>query len=368
VKLSEIVRALEAACPAALAAEWDRVGLHAGDGEQEVARIVVALDADGQTIEHALSAGADLLVTHHPLFRDAPLRFTDDDADGERIASVLRAGLAVYSIHTNFDVISGGVSDILAARLGLTDVSVLAGSGSLRKIVVFVPQEHVENVFLAMANAGAGHIGAYRECSFRVSGEGTFTAPPDAHPAPGKAGRANTVEEIRLETTVPREALARVLEAMRAAHPYEEIAYDVYALQAERSDVGFGRIGRIDPVSLEAFASECATRLDVDTVRWAGRADTEVKTVAVCGGSGGNMIGAAASKGADVLVAGDLRYHDSQRAMAMGLALVDSGHQGTETAAVPALAELVTGALSAVGYTGPVTVYEAAPLWRPAGG
>lgn len=368
MKLSEMVCALDAACPAALAAEWDRVGLQAGDGEKEITSIVVALDADEPTIEHSLSAGADLLVTHHPLFKDAPQRFIDGSADGKRIESVLRAGLAVYSMHTNFDVMRGGVSDVLAERLGLRDVSVLAGCGSLRKIVVFVPQEHVESLFLAMSNAGAGRIGAYRECSFRVSGEGTFTAPADAHPALGKAGRANTVEEIRLETTVPDEALQRVVEAMTAAHPYEEIAYDVYALLGARSDVGFGRIGRIEPVQLESFASECATRLDVGTVRWAGRGDSDVARVAVSGGSGGGLIDTAVAKEADVFVAGDLRYHDSQRALSMGLALIDAGHQGTEAPAVQALAGMVTGALSAVGYTGRVSVYEAAPMWRPVGG
>jgi dinuclear metal center YbgI/SA1388 family protein len=312
--------------------------------------------------------GADLLVTHHPLLKEGPASFADDDADGKRIASVLRAGLAVYSMHTNFDIVEGGVNDILAQRLGLRDLSVLVPSGSLRKVVVFVPREHADGVFLAMANAGAGHVGAYSECSFRATGEGTFTAPADAHPALGKAGRANLVEEIRLETTVPREALKRVVEAMKAAHPYEEIAYDVYVLEGARTDVGLGRIGRIDPMQLDGFAAECARRLNVATVRWAGRPESKVARVAVCGGSGGGFVETARARGADVFVTGDLRYHDSQRALAMGLALVDAGHQGTEALAVPALAEMVSGALVAVGYTGRVNIYESAPMWRPAGG
>jgi len=197
VRLAEVARALEAACPAALAAEWDRVGLGAGDGEKEIESILVALDADAVTIEHALSVGADLLVTHHPLLKEGPASFADDDADGKRIASVLRAGLAVYSMHTNFDIVEGGVNDILAQRLGLRDLSVLVPSGSLRKVVVFVPREHADGVFLAMANAGAGHVGAYSECSFRATGEGIFTAPADAHPALGKAGRPGCATKRR---------------------------------------------------------------------------------------------------------------------------------------------------------------------------
>lgn len=368
MKLSEIVRALDAACPNALAAQWDRTGLHAGDTQREVGKILVALDADVQTIERAISSGADLLVTHHPLVKEAPARFVAGDADVDKITRVLKAGLAVYSMHTNFDAVPGGVSDVLAERLGLTDVEVLAPQGAYRKIVVFVPEEHLEPVFLAMTDAGAGRIGAYRECSFRVGGKATFTAPADADPALGKAGRANVVEEIRLETSVPSESADGVISAMVAAHPYEEVAYDVYVLEGQRSDVGFGRVGRIEPVTFGEFARQCSQRLGVDATRGAGPAGARIGVVAVCGGSGGSLIDAAIARGADALVTGDIRYHDAQRALAMGLCMVDAGHDGTEAPAVPILAGLVRESLSAVGYTGDVDVYEAAVLWQPAGG
>lgn len=369
MKLSEITRALDTACPGSMAADWDNVGLHVGDTDAEIRRIMVALDADLPTIEHAIDAEIGLLVTHHPLFRQPPTRMTMQDPDGRRVSLAVRAGLAVYSLHTNFDAIPGGVSDVLADRLGLRDTRVLSTVGSLRKIVVFVPEEHVEAVFAAMSDAGAGRIGAYRACSFRVAGKGTFTAPADSHPALGKAGRANVVDEVRLETTSPAERLEAIIGAMIGAHPYEEIAYDVYTLDASRSDIGLGRLGiNPEPATLEQFAAVCAKRLGTATVKYAGPPDTRIVRVAVCGGSGGGLIEASVASLADVLVSGDLRYHDAQKALALGLALVDAGHDGTEAPAVERLAQLVKASLAALGYTGDIIGYETTGLWKPVGG
>lgn len=368
MRLSDIVMALDRACPAALAEDWDNVGLVLGDPEADVDRILVALDPDMPAIDRAAALGADLLVTHHPLTKGAPASLASDDPDGRRVAAAIKADLAILAMHTNFDAVGGGVSDVLARRLDLADISVLVPRGDMRKVVVFVPQEHAEGVFAAMTEAGAGRIGAYRECSFQVAGRGTFAAPPDSSPAVGDAGRANTADEIRIETSVPAESVGRVVAAMVAQHPYEEVAYDVYALEGARTDVGLGRIGQVLPLTLAEFASTCARKLGVSTVKYSGPAERRVRRVAVCGGSGGSLIDAAMAKGADVFVAGDIRYHDAQRAVWSSMGVVDAGHDCTEAPALGALAGLVEEALRPVGYTGSVEVHEADRLWRATGG
>jgi len=371
LRLGEIITVLEDACPPGLAAEWDNVGLHVGDAGSEVKRIVVALDPDAQALERATGEGADLLVTHHPLFRQPPRRFTPTDPDAARVMAAVRGGLAVYSMHTNFDSITGGVSDALAERLGLeASRDALVPEGAKKKIVVFVPPDSVDKVAGAMASAGAGRIGDYSECSFRVAGTGTFRAPAYAHPAQGKAGEFNEVQEVRLEMVLPSERADGVARALLSAHPYEEVAYDVYDVAGTRSEVGLGRIGRLKPPqALSDFAVYCSDRLETPTVKYAGPSDKRVSVVAVCGGSGGGLLEAARRAGADVLVTGDIRYHDAQKALQVGLAVVDAGHDGTEAPSVQALAALITGSLQAAGYDGDLAVYwRADPIFKPAGG
>ncbi len=368
MRLVEIVRALDRACPERLAAEWDNVGLHVGDPEAEIRRVVVALDPDLETIERAHDEGAQLLVTHHPLFRTPPARLLENDPDALRVILAVREDLAVYSMHTNFDSLEGGVNDVLAERLGLEGTSVLSPEGGLKKLVVFVPEDSSERVSQAMAAEGAGRIGDYTACSFRTAGTGAFTAPEGAHPAVGEAGQANEAQELRLEMTVPAERLAQVVAAMKSVHPYEEVAYDVYSLEGSRTEVGFGRVGTLpERMTLEAFAALCGERLGIETVRYAGSAESIVSTVAVCGGSGGKLAGAALSRGAQVLVAGDIGYHDAQRALALGVAVVDAGHDGTEAPAVEVLARLVADALKAAGFDGQVGAYEKIKgIWKAA--
>lgn len=369
MKLTQVVNALESVCPPSLAVEGDNIGLHVGDPEAEVSSIAVALDADAPTIETAVANEIDLLIVHHPMFRESPKALVAGDPDADRINAVIRGGMAVYSMHTNFDSVRGGVSDVLAERLGLAETRVLAPSGGELKLVVFVPPASVEGVLMAMTQAGAGTIGAYTGCSFAAAGKGRFTAPAGVQPAAGKAGEANVVDEMRLEMSVAAERLGEVVRAMAAAHPYEEVAYDVYSLVGAPRDVGLGRVGRlVRETTLAALAAEVADRLGVETTKYAGDPGAKVVTVAVCGGSGGGMIDASAGAGAEALVCGDIRYHDAQEGLALGLGLVDAGHDGTEAPAVGALAAMVERGLRSVGYTGSIRHYEAPrALWRRVG-
>jgi len=221
--------------------------------------------------------------------------------------------------------------------LGIGDLRALEQPERLRyeKIVVFVPVGYEDKVAMAMADAGAGWIGNYSHCTFRAKGTGTFMPREGTNPFIGERGSLERVEEYRLETIVPAELTRQVVKAMLDAHPYEEAAYDVYALNNGRSDIGPGRIGVLpEPVPLGEFVKRVKDSLDLEWVKCTGDLDRLVKTVALCGGSGGSLIDKAAAKGADVFVSGDIKHHDGLKCRQLGMALVDAGHHGTEKIAI----------------------------------
>ncbi len=251
------------------------------------------------------------------------------------------AGVAVAAAHTNLDVARDGTgtSDPAADVLGLVDRRPL--TSELReddrlKLVTFVPPDHTESVLDALADAGAGRIGAYERCSFRVTGTGTFTPGAGTSPFSGAVGEPAAEEEDRLEVVVPRRAAGAVVRALRAAHPYDEVAHDLVPL-ATGATVGFGWVGSLpEPRSLGELAEVLRTGLPAPHLRCGGDRARVVERVAVVGGSGGSLAGAALAAGADVLVTGDLKHHDALDLLARGLALVDAGHHATEAAALPA--------------------------------
>ncbi len=328
-------------CPPALAEEWDNVGLQVGNPAADVSRIAVALDPVEATLTEAISKKAELLVCHHPLiFR--PLRqLTPHDETGKLVTRAVREDIAILSAHTNLDRAVGGLNDWLAEHLGLRDTEPLeAVGGSLFKLVVFVPDEDQEAVADAIFSAGGGTIGAYDRCSYRTAGTGTFRPGTGTDPHIGQQGEDESVAEVRLETVVPQERLGRVVAKMVKAHPYEEVAYDLYPLHNERPDVGLGRIGRLaEPLPLAEYAAQVKSRLAADHLRIVGPGDQRIAKVAVCGGSGASLLSTAARKGADLLVTGDIKYHDARIAESLGVALVDAGHFATEQIAVAGLTQ-----------------------------
>lgn len=335
----DVIRVLEDLADPGGAEDWDNVGLVIGSKDARVSRVLVTLDVTPEVIGEAVGRGAGLIVSHHPPFLE-PVRNIDfASPSGRLIKEVIRSGLGIYTLHTNLDVAMGGVNYALAQALGLRELSPLTpvAGEALYKLVVFVPVTHEKQVRLALGAAGAGHIGNYSHCTFRTSGVGTFLPLEGASPFIGTPGELEEVEEVRVETIVPKRRLNGVLEAMLEAHPYEEVAYDVYPL-ANRTKAA-GLIGVAPrPGYLHEFAEWVKERLSVAGVRVAGRPDTRIEKVAVCGGAGGNLIRAAYSAGADVLVTGEVRYHQALEAVHLGMAVVEGGHYGTERAIIPVLA------------------------------
>ncbi|SHK02461.1 Nif3-like dinuclear metal center hexameric protein [Rhodothermus profundi] len=334
--IREIAEALEAWAPPGSAQSYDNVGLQVGDPEQTVQRALLALDLTPPVLEEARAVKADLIITHHPLlFR--PLRQLTPGSMVSALALRLAAsGIALYSIHTNLDAAPGGVSFALATHLGLQEVQFLAKmEQALYKLVTFVPASHFDQVREALARAGAGRIGNYEACAFAAPGTGYFRPGDMARPFIGEPGKLESAEEFRLEVEVARWDLPRVVAAMRAAHPYEEVAYDVYPVEQPYTRAGLGAIGQLDkPEPLRDFLRRVAERLHAESLRYVGDPEAPVQKVAVCGGAGADLIGRALAAGADAYVTADLSYHrffevlDNEGRPRM--ALIDAGHYETE--------------------------------------
>jgi dinuclear metal center YbgI/SA1388 family protein len=344
-RLADVTAVLDAWFDPRWAESWDAVGLTCGDPDESVQRIVLAVDAVPATVAESL--GADLLITHHPLLLSGVHGVPADDAKGALVHRMIRAGVAHFVAHTNADVARPGVSDALADRLGLADTHPLEPhpDGGQAKLVVYVPVADSERLIDAMSAAGAGAIGDYDRCAWTVTGVGTFRPLPGAHPAIGSVGEIETVAEARVEMIVPLRRSAEVAAAMRVAHPYEEVAFELLALTPLPTRRGTGRVGVLaEPTTLREFTARAAASLPATVwgVRAAGDPDRPVRTVAVCGGSGGGYAELARAAGADVYLTADLKHHATSETVTerggSGMALVDAAHWATEAPWLDALA------------------------------
>jgi len=317
--------------PKKLAWERDNVGLLIGDSDTPVRRILVCLDVTDEVVDEARSKRADLIVSHHPLLFHPLKSVSESDRVGRLVHKLIRHRIAVYAAHTNLDFTRSGVSMALAGLLGLREPTVLQkNAGMYDKLVVFVPETHADRVMNAMASAGAGAIGKYEQCSFQVEGIGTFQPGAGAQPFVGKAGKLERAPEIRLEMILPQWRVQQVLASMRATHPYEEIAYDLYALENRSQEYGAGAIGELETeTTLKAFLKTVRSSLHTGGMRYAGSLNRRIKRVAVCGGRGPDLLEAAVSEGAEVFITADVPYHTFQSADGR-IALIDAGHFETE--------------------------------------
>jgi dinuclear metal center YbgI/SA1388 family protein len=340
--VADVVAALEAAYPPALAADWDAVGLVCGDPAEPVSAVLIAVDPVVETVDEAIGS-AQLLVTHHPLLLRGVHGVGADTPKGALLHRLIRGGTALFTAHTNADSADPGVSDALAQAIGLevSEPLVAAPSEALDKIITFVPVgPAITAVHEALAEAGAGRIGDYSHCSFATAGTGQFKPLAGAHPTIGEVGRVERVAETRLEMVLPRRRRAAVVAALRAAHPYEEPAFDVLELADIRSARGLGRIGVLPAAEpLSAFTERVAAALPATAwgVRAAGDPDRPVRRVAVCGGAGDSALGAATAAGVDAYVTADLRHHPAAEHLLAGSlpgrvapALVDVAHWASE--------------------------------------
>jgi dinuclear metal center YbgI/SA1388 family protein len=340
--VADFVRIMERFAPLSLAAEWDNVGLLLGDPSREVRRVMTCLTVTPESVAEAVRENANLIVSHHPILFRPVQKVTTANTEGRMLLDLAKAEIAVYSAHTAYDNAPGGINDGLARRLGLTQVRHLRSlpTGKDVKLVVFVPDADLGKVSDAVFAAGAGVIGQYRECSFRLSGTGTFFGGDATNPTVGQKGRRENVAEWRLEVVCPSNRLETVIRAMRQAHSYEEPAFDIYPLQPDPSRHGQGRIGILaEQTTLGGFASRIKASLGAKIVQTVGDESRSIRTVALACGAAGEFLSDAIRQNADVFLTGEIRFHDALSAQARGIALVIPGHHATERPGLEELAE-----------------------------
>lgn len=326
---AKIFEKMEEWAPKSLAYDWDNVGLQVGSYEQESKKVLVTLDVLNNVVDEAIEKEVDLIIAHHPLlFR--PLHEIDfRKPKGKIVQKLIKHDISVYASHTNHDIAPGGINDLLSDALGLKNKRPLVPfkREDLFKLAVFVPVDYVEDVRNALSEAGAGFIGNYSHCTFQTEGQGTFMPREGSNPFSGKINELKFADELKIETIVEESILPQVIQAMKDAHPYEEVAHDIYPLKNEGKLYGLGRIGQLDEkLNLKTFSEKVKQAFDCSTIRITGNLNKQIKRVALVGGSGEKYINEANKQGADVYITGDITFHHAQDAMEMGLAVIDAGH------------------------------------------
>jgi len=330
--VKQIIKIIEEIAPKVLALPGDPVGLQCGEPDKPVSRLMMSLDATLETVTQAAELKADLLVTHHPLLFEPLTQENILGPAARTLVQAIREDLAVYSAHTNLDASSEGINDSFAGLLNLGERRILQSSGPEPfKVVVFVPGEQLERVRSAAFRAGGGQVGGYSGCSFAVEGVGTFHPGEGTSPATGQPGRDEKVQETRFEISVGSEVLGEVLAAVRAVHPYEEPAIDVYRAITSTSGTGFGIAGVLpQQATVGQVAARVSSALKAGSMRLVGKKSKKVKNIAVCAGSGASLLDAAVAAGAQLFITGDVKYHDARKAEESGISVLDVGHFSPE--------------------------------------
>jgi dinuclear metal center YbgI/SA1388 family protein len=352
--IEQWVNAIETIAPPHLAEAWDNVGLLVGDRRSTVRRTMLTIDYTPEVAEEARASGCDAVIAYHPPIFESLKRFNSDPATA-LVFDAARRGVAIYSPHTALDSASGGTNDVLADTIGMKTREPLkphTPASTNLKLIVYVPTDSVERVASAVHDAGAGHVGNYSYCSFRSAGTGTFKALDGANPTIGKVGELERVDEVRLEVLVTSARLHAVLGAMRASHPYEEVAFDVVSLQSSPSPTfGIGRVGSIDPTLARVIIDQLKRAIGQTQVLVAGDIDRPVSSVAVCAGAcGGDLLSEAIRRRVNFYVTGEMRHHDAVRAVRAGLTVCCTLHSNSERITLPHFAKSLATALPEVEF------------------
>ncbi|GAB2485188.1 Nif3-like dinuclear metal center hexameric protein [Alkalibacterium psychrotolerans] len=355
VTVKDIMQVMDKLAPPELAEDWDPIGLSFGSGNQLVRKVLVALDVDKQTIKEAKDKRVDLLITHHPAIFKSLKTLNSEDSRRRDYIELLKSDIAVYSAHTNLDAADDGLNDWLADRIGLKaderEIVSENTSQGYKKLAVYVPDYASEKVRSALHEAGAGEIGDYKDVSYTLEGYGRFTPQEGANPAEGEIGKEEVIHEQRIEVLLKNKDVYRSVEALKAAHPYEEPVFDLYNLEHQTDRFGFGRVGYAESeVTTAEMAEKVQKTFSVDGVRYGSVDDTKThKKIAVFGGSGEKYYRDALKKGATLYITGDISYHGAQDMLRDGLDFIDAGHY-MEAICVPELASRLNKQAEANGW------------------
>lgn len=331
MKLYELSHALETLAPLSLQESYDNAGLILGHPESEVHGVLICLDLSMPVINEAIQNNCNLIISHHPFIFQGVKKINPLQGKGKLLSALIKNDISAYAIHTNLDNAAEGLNKKLAEKIGLKNLRILQPqSGLLQKLVTFCPGAHADTVRKALGDAGAGAIGHYDQCTFSVEGIGTFRAGAKAKPFAGKKNILHHEPETRIETVFPAFRQAEVLSALLSAHPYEEVAYDVYTLTNKTPLAGSGFTGALPvPMETDHFLHFIKQKLSLKTLSFAPGQKKQISTVAVCGGAGSFLIPTARAQEIDALITADLKYHDFQENEG-AILLIDAGHFETE--------------------------------------
>jgi len=339
--LKEFVLGLDEIFQKDLALDWDRVGLQIGSSSSKINKILVTLDVDDELMEEAIASSTNLIISHHPVLFENMANITDYSSTGSRVLRLIENGIASYAAHTNYDIMDGGLNDIIAGRLDLEDISAIqAASKSWYKFVVFVPINNQVEIRKAICKSGGGKIGDYSCCTFSSRGRGTFLPGKDARPYIGKAGELSEVDEVRMECIVTENDLQGLKEAVIEAHPYEEPAYDIYRLENRIREAGPGRVGKLkDPIALNQLIRIIRKDLDLSDVGIFHRGventgNRMIEKVAVVSGSCNSLTGELAELDCDLIITGEISYHNAISLWESGKIVSMLGHGTIEKHAI----------------------------------
>lgn len=332
MQAKDIIQAIEAYAPLQYQEGYDNSGLQVGDANAEVKGVLLTLDVTEAIVQEAMQRGCNMIVAHHPLIFSGLKRLTGRSYVERVVQQAIKNDIIIYAAHTNLDNVHNGVNAKIAAKLSLKDTAILSPMpGTLRKLHTYVPVAAADAVRDAMFAAGAGSIGHYRECSYNMEGQGTFRPGPDTNPAIGTPnGPRQNVAEVKIEVLVASHSERAVLQAMMAAHPYEEVAYDIVPLSNLNQELGAGMIGTLpEAMELQTFLGFLKTQMKADGIRYTADTGKSIQKVAVCGGSGSFLLKHAMTAGADVFVTADFKYHQFFDAEGR-IVIADIGHYESE--------------------------------------
>ena len=343
MKVKEIINYLESIAPLSFQEHYDNAGLLTGSPEKHIDKVLITLDVTEEVMDEAVKGGFDMIIAHHPVIFDGLKKINGKNLVERVIIKAIKHDIILYAAHTNLDSVFNGVNAKLGEKLGLKNLKFLKTKNSgLKKLAVFCPVDHAEKVRNALFDAGAGHIGNYDSCSYNTYGEGSFRALQGANPFVGEVGAIHFEKEIKIETVVPDFILNKVLQAMLAVHPYEEVAFDIYPLENSNPSAGEGMIGELmEETYLEDYLKKIKKVLNVAALKYNAKGNKKVKKIAFCGGSGSFLIHQAAAAGADVFITADVKYHDFFE-YSDQMVIVDAGHYETEQFTKELLYELLT--------------------------
>lgn len=345
--IKEILTELEKLAPLPYQEDYDNAGLLVGSPDTAVTGILFTLDITEEIIEEAVRKQCNFIVAHHPVIFKGLKKLNGKNYVERTVIKAIKNDVALYATHTNLDHVTGGVNWQIAKRLGLQNIKILAPKKQiLTKLAFFCPIENTQEVLQALFEAGAGEIGEYRHCSFRSEGLGTFLPGDNANPAIGERGELETVKEHRVEVMLPSHLQAQVLRALRRAHPYEEVAYYMSALENENQEVGAGAIGELpEPLEAADFLAHLKNNMEASVIKHTEPTARKVHRVAVCGGAGSFLLRNAISAGADAFVTADYKYHEFFDAEGR-IMICDIGHYESEVFTKNLLHDYISGKFS----------------------